>query len=119
MKDELLQLEKKLFKYEYISNKEWLNKVLHDNFKECGKSGVFFSKKGTIDFLLSCAEDRKIDIYNFECENIDNNTWIVHYITTMNNDKYFRTSIWVMDNNLKLLFHQASKLNLEIELIKF
>ena len=102
-----------------MSNSEWLNKIIHDNFQECGKSGYLFNKNGTVNFLLECEEDRKIDIYNFRCEKIDDNTWIVNYITTVNKDKYFRTSIWVMDNNLKLLFHQASKLNFEVELIKF
>ncbi len=45
MKEEILTLEKNLFKLEYISNKEWLEKTIDDKFIECGKSGYLFIKK--------------------------------------------------------------------------
>lgn len=110
MKNEILELEKSFFKYEYIKDKSWLDKTIHNNFKECGKSGFIFNKEETIKSLLSCKEDRKINICNYEFEKINNNTYLVHYITK-DIDVIYRTSIWVMEGNLKILFHQASKLN--------
>ncbi len=120
MKNRILELEKKLFKYEYMSNKEWLEKTIHKNFKECGKSGLLFNKKDTVESLHSYTEDRKIDIYNYEYECIDTNTYLIHYITKFKGELIYRTSIWIMqEDNLKLLFHQASKLNIDIDLVKF
>lgn len=119
MKDEILKLEKNLFKMEYMKDRSFLNKIIHDNFKECGKSGYFFDKDETIKALQECTEDRKIQIYNYEYEKIDENTYLIHYITKSCDDIIYRTSIWIMEDNLKLLFHQASKLNIELELKEF
>ena len=120
MENEILDLEKMLFKYDYISNKEWLENVIHDDFIECGKSGYLFKKAETVESLLECKEDRNVVIYNYDCNKIDTNTWIVHYITCVDNiDKYYRTSIWVKEQNLKLIFHQASKYFEDVNLERF
>lgn len=117
MENKILDLEKSLFKYNYISDKDWLNDVIHKDFIECGKSGYLFKKDEIVEYLSSCKEDRNIVIYNYECKKIDVNTWVVHYITCGNNkDKYYRTSIWVKEENFKIIFHQASKYIEEIEL---
>jgi len=117
MKNKILELEKSLFKVEYMSDYNCLDNIIADDFKECGKSGYMFDKKGTIEFLLSVKEDRKIDIYNFECEEITEESWLVHYITKNDTGELiYRTSIWVMKENLKLLYHQASVLKEEIKL---
>jgi len=119
MEKKILDLEKSLFKYEHMSDPEWLDRVIHDKFVECGKSGRLFDKKVTVDDLRACEEDRKIEIYNFKCGQIDAKTYLVHYITKNIDDLIYRTSIWVEDDGLKLLFHQASKLNQNVELVKF
>lgn len=119
MKDKILELEKKFFKYEYMNDIKWLDEIIHNNFKECGKSGYFFNKKETIKSLMECTEDRKIEIYNYEYEQIDKNTYLIHYITKFNDILIYRTSIWILEDKLRLLFHQASKLNLDIKLTKF
>lgn len=64
----LLDLENSFFKLKYISDRKWLDRILHNDFCECGKSGVLFNKR------------------------------------------YYRTSVWVNEGNLKLLFHQATEL---------
>ena len=110
MKEKILNLEKDLFKYEKISNIDWLNNIIDDNFVECGKSGNIYDKKITVKELSNCKSDRNITIYNYSYEKIDNNTHMVHYITKSDNVLYYRTSIWIDNNGLKLLFHQASKL---------
>jgi len=55
-----------------MSDRKWLEEIIHDHFKECGKSGCFFDKKQTISSLIEFTEDRRIDIYNFEYTHIDN-----------------------------------------------
>ena len=39
MEKTILELEKSLFKYEYMSNKKYLNDILDDKYEELGKSG--------------------------------------------------------------------------------
>ena len=120
MENTILDLEKNLFKYEYISKKEWLDKVIHECFTECGKSGYLYKKEDTIESLLTCNEDRNIVIYNYTCKQIDEHTWLVHYITTTDETNLiYRTSIWVKEDNLKLIFHQATKYNENITLERF
>ncbi len=111
MKDRILELEKSFFKIQYIQDLEWLDQHIHDHFTECGKSGMIYHKKDTVEALFSCTEDRKIEIYNFECQFLNENSYLVHYLTKSKEDLIYRTSIWVMEENLKLLFHQATKLN--------
>lgn len=119
MKNEILELEKNLFKLEYMSNKEWLENTIHDNFVECGKSGLLFYKEDTIETLLECTEDRPITVYNYDYNQIDENTYLVHYITKSQDKLFYRTSIWVMNLNLKLLYHQATEFNDSITLVEF
>lgn len=107
----LLDLEQSFFKIQYISDKEWLDTTLHDDFTECGKSGILFDKYETMESLLSCAEDRDIEIFDFECRNISGTSWLVHYITKSGNKRYYRTSVWVKEKQLKLFYHQATLLN--------
>ena len=118
MKEKVLELEKSLFKHEYTSNKNYLENIIHVNFIECGKSGLLYDNKITIDSLLECQTDRDIKIYNFTCEQIDNNTYLVHYITVTNDIKYYRTSIWKQEENLKLYFHQATEFIDKVELVE-
>lgn len=112
----LLRLEKDFFKLSCISDRNWLENIIHDSFTECGKSGLLFDKQQTVQDLLNCTADRNIDIYNFECSAVDEKTWIVHYITCSDGRQYYRTSLWVMEDTLRLYFHQASELNMKIDL---
>ncbi len=116
----ILALEKKFFELRYISDREWLDITLHDRFYECGKSGILFDKAETIESLLSCQSNRDITIYNFECETIHESAWLVHYITQSEHKKYYRTSVWCMETGkqMKLLFHQATRLNIDVDLRK-
>lgn len=106
MKEKILSLEKSLFNIKYMNDYDYLNKVIDDEYLELGKSGRFFNKIDVINDLLNQKENRNIKIENYEFKKIDNNTYLIHYIT---NDIY-RTSIWINNNGLKIIFHQASKL---------
>lgn len=119
MKEMILTLEKRLFQHEYIKDRAWLAEIIHVRFQECGKSGRIYDKKCVVTSLSNSGEDRNIRIYNYECTAIDANTYLIHYITKDSNALYYRTSIWVMENHLKLLFHQASRFHDEVELTLF
>ena len=113
--ENILELEKSLFKYDYISNKEYLNSIIADNYKELGKSGILFNKDDVVNYLLSQHRDRDIEIYNFSGEELMPDLWIVHYITLSDNKKIYRTSIW---KHNKIIFHQASEYKDDIDLMR-
>lgn len=119
MKEQIFALEKKLFQYTYMKDHDWLNEILHDHFQECGKSGCIFNKETVISSLNGYTEDRMIEIYNYEYLPIDTNTHMIHYVTKNGDALIYRTSIWIMEKHLKLLFHQASPLKTDIPLIKY
>lgn len=110
----LFKLEKAFFKRSYFSDPEWLDAILHADFVECGKSGILYGKEKVMEGLLACTTDRDIVIYNFSCEEIVENCWIVHYITESEGERYYRTSIWSRRERLQLRFHQASKMNCDV-----
>lgn len=118
MYQKLLNLEKDFFRIACISSKKWLASILHDDFVECGKSGLLSNKEEVIEGLLACNEDRNISIYNFSCERIGENCWLVHYITESEAELFFRTSIWVGEQQPQMRFHQATKLNCSLELVR-
>ena len=113
--ENILELEKSLFKYDYMSNKEYLNNIIADNYKELGKSGILFNKDDVINYLLSQQRDRDIEMYNFSGEELMPDLWIVHYITLSDNKKIYRTSIW---KHNKIIFHQASEYKDDIDLMR-
>ncbi len=113
--ENILELEKSLFKYDYISNKEYLNNIIADNYKELGKSGILFNKDDVVNYLLSQQRDRDIEMYNFSGEELMPDLWIVHYITLSDNKKIYRTSIW---KHNKIIFHQASEYKDDIDLMR-
>ena len=120
MNKEILKLEKSLFKYEYMSNIEYLNKIIDDKYIEVGKSGKKFNKKDVIDELSALKDDRKISMYNFTCNEIEESIYLVHYITKNGNDNIYRTSIWKKENNIiKIIFHQASLYKEDIKLKEY
>lgn len=119
MEKQILELEKNLFKLSYTSNKKWLEDIIHDNFIECGKSGMLFYKENTIISLMESKQDRPITIYNYEYQQIDEKTYLIHYITKSQDKIYYRTSIWINDSNLKLFYHQATEFKEKIELLEY
>ena len=115
----ILELEKSLFKLKFMSNKEYLDNIIDDNYLEIGKSGLFINKEVVINELTSLDKDRDIDIYNFSCLELSNNIYLVHYITISNKDYIYRTSIWKNDKQFKIIFHQASILKEKVDLVKY
>lgn len=115
----ILELEKSLFKYEFISDIEYLNKIIDDKYVEVGKSGRKFLKNEVIKDLSILKQDRKISIYNFTCDKIGEKIYLIHYITKNNEENIYRTSIWKKENDeIKIIFHQASLYKEEIDLVE-
>lgn len=120
MDKKILELEKSLFKVEYMTNIEYLNDVIADEYLEVGKSGLRFIKQDVVKELSALTEDRNITIYNYDCTRIDENTYLVHYITKSGEQNIFRTSIWKQDSErIYIIFHQASLYKEDAKLIKF
>lgn len=106
--DKLYELETSLFKGEYLNNKEYLKNIFHDRFMEYGKSGLVYYKEDTILSLYGNG-DRNIKVYDFTSEKLDAHTYIVHYVSESEGGIFaYRTSIWVGEDNLQLLFHQGT-----------
>lgn len=120
MKDKILELEKSLFKYEYMSNREYLNKIIDNKYLEIGKFGKKFNKDDVIKELSVLEVDRQIKIYNFIYNEIEENIYLIHYITKNNNDNIYRTSIWKKEKDeIRIIFHQASLYKENINLKEF
>ena len=41
---------------------------------------------------------------------VDVHTWMVHYTTLHDGQLFYRTSLWIENDDLQLLFHQATLL---------
>lgn len=112
----LLSLEKAFFDVAHISDAAWLDSVLHREFQECGRTGALFDKADTVQALLACGKGREIVIYNFAYQPVRPGCWLVHYITVSDGVQYYRTSLWVQEGGMKLLFHQATPLHMDMRL---
>ena len=120
MDKQILELEKSLFKYEYMSDVNYLEKIIDESYEELGKSGKMIYKSDVIKELSCLNSDRDITIYNFTCTEISKDLWMVHYITKSENKKIYRTSIWKKVNEqICLVFHQASEYKENVELEMF
>lgn len=109
---------KNFVELKYISHKKQLEDILSDHFIECGKSGVLYNKNEIIQALMEYQANR--NIYHFDVCTLGEKNFLVHYITLdKEGNRYFRTSVWIKENGLKLLFHQPSLLCMETELLKF
>ena len=120
MKNKILELEKSLFKYEYMTDIAYLNEIIDDQYIEVEKSGKQFNKEDVIKELSILKEDRKISIYNYTCELLEEKIYLIHYITKSNEDNIYRTSIWKKENGkIKIIFHQASLYKEKVNLIEY
>ena len=111
----ILKLEKSLWVEETRYNKEYLDKILHKEFMEFGKSGKVFSKQD----ILNDTEGEINAVFpfeNFQVKTLDSNTFLVTYqVKTKQNDIVVytnRSSIWVGENrNIQMIFHQGTIFN--------
>lgn len=107
----LREKETAFFHYKYTSNREWLEHTLHAQYSEFGSSGCCFQREEVIHALSALTHDRSIEMDQFRCEQVSEDTYLIHYVTQKQTDRYYRTSLWVRENeHFQLRFHQASLL---------
>lgn len=107
----LLHLERSLFRHEIISDRTKLEELLHERFHEMGSSGVLYDRTQVIDALLALKTDRNIVMHDFTWEAVGSDCFLVHYRTkNANGAYYYRTSLWVWEEGMKLMFHQSTRL---------
>ena len=106
--NKVYELEPRLFKKEFLCDREYLENIFHDDFMEYGKSGKVYKKRDTIEALYNKG-DRDIKVEDFIWEKLDYKTYIVHYVSFHDKTSVYRTSIWI-DNGLQLqlYFHQGT-----------
>lgn len=116
----ILELEKSFFKIEFMSDTAYLDETIDDQYIEIGKTGKQFNKQDVIKDLSAAKGDRNIAIYNFSCDELAENIYLIHYITKSGNDYIYRTSIWRKEHHkIKIVFHQASLYKELVNLIEF
>ena len=108
----LLKLEMSLWIEETRNNKEFLDKVLHEDFMEYGKSGKVFYKKDILEDTNTVI-NAVFPFENLKVKNISDNTYLITYVVTIkeNNEliKTNRSSIWIGDSEfIQLIFHQGT-----------
>lgn len=113
-KEMLLDLERSLFRYEIISDRMKLEELLHERFHEMGSSGMLYDRAQVIEALLTLNTDRNIVMVDFTCESVGRDCFLVHYRTRNENGAYYyRTSLWVQEERMKLIFHQSTRLAMD------
>lgn len=102
-------LETSLFLKEYLSDKDYLEKIFHDDFIEVGKTGNIYHKGDTIEALYG-SDDRRIKVIDFSVRMMSLSMYIVNYISIHEDGiRVYRTSIWMETiKGLKLYYHQGT-----------
>ena len=107
----LLKLEMSLWINETRNNYDYLNKVLHPDFKEFGKSGKTYSKTDLLQ-NLDLHIKAKFPFKNLDVKQIDDSSFLITYqAEIVENGKSIisnRSSIWIGKDSFQLLFHQGT-----------
>lgn len=113
VKKELINLEPIFHHQELGTSKEILENMISDDYWEVGASGKVYTKKFIIDTLIeryskSYSED--LEMINFRCQKIENNSFFVTYKLIQNKNRYTnRVTIWKKVNGYwKALYHQGT-----------
>ncbi len=107
----LLKLEMSLWINETRNNFEYMNNILHNDFKEFGKNGKVYSKKDILDDLNL---DLEVDFpfENLNVKQVDKITFLITYTCKIKHGseiiKSNRSSLWLGEDRFQLLFHQGT-----------
>lgn len=111
LKEQLLQLEKKLLEPEIRLSKDELSNLLADSFFEFGSSGkVLYKDENIGEMSLSIVQMKLSD---FEIHPMSEEIILTTYriYNEMNNEHSLRSSIWkLIDGRWKMHFHQGTKI---------
>lgn len=108
----LLKLEMSLWINETRGNIDYMNKILHPDFLEFGRSGKTYTKK---DILNNIEVDinAKFPFPNLDVKQIDDSTFLVRYQSVLIHEKELeksnRSSIWITNGEqLQIIHHQGT-----------
>ncbi|WP_233986534.1 nuclear transport factor 2 family protein [Pectobacterium versatile] len=96
-----------------------IDKLLHRDFFEIGRSGMRYNKRQVIDALISETVEQQIQADNFELSMVDEKSVLLTYLSyTADEDnivsKIWRTSLWVKNtdspnpDDWQMRFHQGT-----------
>ena len=68
---------------EFMKDKDYLNRIIVDEYMELGKSGKLYTKEDEIRAFGEMTEDRDITIYNYSCMKLSEDVFLIHYYTSM------------------------------------
>ena len=117
--NKLKQYELDFLDFEFISCKANVEQRIDPTFFELKSDGTRQNRESVVNSLCSTERDRNIDITNFIIQEIGPSTFLINYESRNQEDQEHlaRTSIWrEQDNDLKLLFHQATIIQPAVEL---
>lgn len=111
----LKDLEIKLHQKEVRSDKKQLDKLLHDDFFEIGRSGSSYTKKSIIASLSNEKSTYEIHSQDYSYKNISENLIMLTYKSAHKTTEgvlerhTYRTSIWKKTSSgWSILFHQGT-----------
>lgn len=94
------------------NDREWLEEILHPDFREITRSGVMVDRKETIDSLSNEESAPEILSSEFQLISMSEGVAMLHYRTVHpgGNRPSLRASCWVCSGNGKwrLAFHQGT-----------
>ncbi|MEQ9947548.1 nuclear transport factor 2 family protein [Pectobacterium aroidearum] len=96
-----------------------IDKLLHRDFFEIGRSGIRYDKQQVIDALISETVVQQIQADNFELSVVDEKSVLLTYLSYTANEnnivsKTWRTSLWVKNadnpnpDDWQMRFHQGT-----------
>lgn len=104
-------LEQSLWQNKTRFNKEYMEKIFHEDFFEFGRSGKTYTRAECLN-VESQEILAKIPLENFKVHEINEHTVLITYISEVTYDtlqRGNRSSLWVKQNNEWLLrFHQGT-----------
>lgn len=89
---------------------DFLSEVIHDDFEEIGNSGRVYKKEDILNQSTNYKND--YELIDFTFKQLAKNCILVKYLTTSNDTKALRSSIWKNEKgNWQILHHQATIIN--------
>ena len=106
----IYDLECSLLDPEVRKSKDLLDIYISDDFMEFGSSGKVYNKEEIIS-SLPVEKHRKIEVLNFQINELAENVILATYISLENGISTLRSSIWKNTNGCwKMLFHQGTRI---------
>lgn len=112
----IVQYERQLHRAEIRSQKIAIEKLLHRDFYEIGRSGKRYGRQQVIDSLLAETDRQQITSEEFALMQIESGALLLTYRTFIQSPsgekthRTLRTSLWIRseDDRWQMIFHQGT-----------